>query len=145
MILWHSPVLNSRQIAVRCEISLHIPHQLFTSTSHLDQQWIIEHLDGLESADSNYHNSHKPIDVFIGFDYYWSIVTGDTIVGSHGLVATPQPQKLDWLLSSSLDSHSDTVLTQSHLVLNGDFIDQPSRLESDALITMLHHFGTLNQ
>ena len=65
-------------------------------------------------------------------------MTGDTVVGSHGPVALSS--KLGWLLSGPLDSHSDTVLTQSHLVLNRDFIDQPSSLESDALITMLHHF-----
>ena len=46
-----------------------------------------EHLDGLELADGNYHDSHKPIDVLIGSDHYWSIVTGDTVVGSHGPVA----------------------------------------------------------
>ena len=97
-----------------------------------------EHLDGLELADGNYHDSHKPIDVLIGSDHYWSIVTGDTVVGSHGPVALSS--KLGWLLSGPLDSHRDTVVTQSHLVLNGDFIDQPSSLGSDALITMLHRF-----
>ena len=97
-----------------------------------------EHLDGLELADGNYHDSHKPIDVLIGSDHYWSIVTGDTVVGFHGPVALSS--KLGWLLSAPLDRHSVTVVTQSHLVLNGDFIDQPSSLESDALIIMLHRF-----
>ena len=95
-----------------------------------------KHLDGLELADGNYHDSHKPTDVLIGSDHYWSIVTGDLVVGSHGPVALSS--KLGWLLSGPLDSHSVTVITQSHLVLNGDFIDQLSSLESDALITMLH-------
>jgi len=56
---------------------------------------VYEHLDGLDLADGDYDSS-KPIDVLIGSDYYWSIVTGDTIVGNHGPVALSS--KLGWLL-----------------------------------------------
>ena len=46
-----------------------------------------EHLDGLELADGDSHDSKKSIDVLVGSDYYWSIVTGDTVVGDSGPVA----------------------------------------------------------
>ena len=53
-----------------------------------------EHLKGLELADSDFPDSPHRIDVLIGSDYYWNIVTGDTIVGNHGPVAISS--KLGW-------------------------------------------------
>jgi len=41
-------------------------------------------LDGLELADGDSFDLKKSIDVLVGSDYYWSIVTGDTVVGEGG-------------------------------------------------------------
>ena len=40
-----------------------------------------EHLDSLELADGDSQNSKKSIDVLVGSDFYWSIVTGDSVIG----------------------------------------------------------------
>ena len=77
-----------------------------------------EHLDGLELADSDFHDPHHQIDVLIGPKYYWNIVTGDTIVGNHGPVAISS--KLGWLVSGPLDSYNNGTFTHSNLIVNGD-------------------------
>ena len=77
-----------------------------------------EHLDGLELADSDFHDPHHQIDVLIGPNYYWNIVTGDTIVGNHGPIAISS--KLGWLVSGPLDSYNNGTFTHSNLIVNGD-------------------------
>jgi len=46
-----------------------------------------EDLDGLELADGYFHDLKKPIDVLVEAEYYWNIVTRDTVVGDVGPVA----------------------------------------------------------
>ena len=71
-----------------------------------------EHLEALELANGDYHDS-KSIDVLVGSDYYWSIVTGDTLIGDCGPVALSS--KLGWLLSGPLNSGDSIPFTQAHL------------------------------
>ena len=57
------------------------------------------------------------IDVLIGLDYYWDLITGRTRRGSHGPVAVET--KLCWILSGPAPTTSDslhcsTLLTTSH-------------------------------
>lgn len=40
-----------------------------------------KHLDSLELADRDSYDSKKSINAHVGSDYYWSIVTGDIVVG----------------------------------------------------------------
>ena len=97
-----------------------------------------DHLDGLELADSDYRDAHKPIDVLIGSDHYWTVVTGDTINGNSGPIALSS--KLGWLLSGPLDNSSDATCTHSHVIINGDLNDSLSSNQNDIHYSMLHHF-----
>ena len=55
------------------------------------------HLMGLELADSVEPGSSMPIDVLIGSDYYWQLVTGSICRGVYGPIAVHT--KLGWVLS----------------------------------------------
>ena len=55
------------------------------------------HLVGLELAVSSSSGSNLPIDVLIGSDYYWQLVTGSVCRGTNGPVAIHT--KLGWVLS----------------------------------------------
>ena len=51
----------------------------------------------------DFHDPHHQIDVLIRSNYYWNIVTTDTVVGNHGPVAISS--KLGWLVSDPLDNY----------------------------------------
>ena len=63
------------------------------------------HLLGLELADFSSTALNMPIDILIGSDYYWQLVTGSICRGTSGPVAVHT--KLGWVLSgpSSLDEY----------------------------------------
>ena len=60
---------------------------------------------GLELADFSNTALNMPIDILIGSDYYWQLVTGSICRGTSGPVVVHT--KLGWVLSgpSSLDKH----------------------------------------
>jgi len=97
-----------------------------------------EHLDGLELADGDSLDSKKSIDVLVGSDYYWSIVTGDTVAGDGGPVALGS--KLGWLLSGPLNDYDSTMIVQANLVITPDVINPIVRDKDDVLSSMLHRF-----
>ena len=77
-------------------------------------------------------NSHDDIDVLIGSDYYWDVITGHVIQESNGLAAVSS--KFGWLVSGPIqntkngDNHvtSNLILQQpSYSILNDE---QPSNL-----------------
>jgi hypothetical protein len=86
----------------------------------------------LDLADYNTAtNSHDDIDVLIGSDYYWDVITGHVIRESNGLAAV---RKFGWLVSGPVqntkngDNHviSNLILQQpSYSILNDE---QPSNL-----------------
>ena len=53
------------------------------------------HLDGLELAD-NLNTDKGEIDIFVGSDFYWSIVTGGLRICDNGPIVVNS--KLGWLL-----------------------------------------------
>jgi len=55
----------------------------------------LPHLDGLELADQ--FDDNDSIDVLIGSDYYWDIVSGETVKGENGPAAVSS--KFGWFLS----------------------------------------------
>ena len=55
------------------------------------------HLDGLDLADFDEQESNNSIDVLVGADHYWDLVTGDIGQGEDGPTAINS--KLGWLLS----------------------------------------------
>ena len=66
-----------------------------------------EHLTGTQLAD-DLDNPRETIDILIGSDFYWDIVTGDVRIGTRGPIAISN--KLGWLLSGSIESSSVTNL-----------------------------------
>ena len=106
------------------------------------------HLDGLELADDIEHDGNEEIDVLIGSDYYWIVVTGETKKGESGPVAVSS--KLGWLLSSSLNDSATPTDVQSNLIISGKSeINYGTRDEEHNLVgtlkkfweTMESHFG----
>ena len=87
----------------------------------------------LDLADYNTaSNSNDDIDVLIGSDYYWDVITGHVIRESNGLAAVSS--KFGWLVSGPVqktkngDNHviSNLILQQpSYSILNDE---QPSNL-----------------
>ena len=92
------------------------------------------HLAGLQLADAS--DSTQQIDILIGSDYYWSVVTGETIVGNHGPVAVNS--RLGWLLSGP-SGNSDTVnFTHCNVIVNCDDLVKVSK--NDDLVNTLRSF-----
>ena len=86
----------------------------------LTQQINVEefsHLDGLELADDIEHDGNEEIDVLIGSDYYWTIVTGEMKKGESDPVAVNS--KLGWLLSGPLNDSATPTDMQSNLIISG--------------------------
>ena len=54
-------------------------------------------LEGLELADFDDDDNDNTIDILIGADHYWDVVTGDAVKGESGPTAVSS--KLGWLLS----------------------------------------------
>lgn len=83
------------------------------------------HLDGLDLADFDQEESDDSIDVLVGADHYWDLVTGDIVRGEYGPTAINS--KLGWLLygpaesptSSDESTTSNLILTQNdpHLTI----------------------------
>ena len=96
-----------------------------------------EHLHGLELADND-PEEQSPIDILIGSDCYWTIVTGQTIIGDQGPVAIDS--KLGWLLSGPLDCHNRAVSTHSYMIVHGNLIESPMEENDDPLASTLRHF-----
>jgi hypothetical protein len=79
------------------------------------------HLSHLSLADPSDDSSHLDVDVLIGSDQYWDMVTGETVRGDSGPVAINI--KLGWVLSGPIASLaanvSSTCLVTHTLRVNG--------------------------
>ena len=74
------------------------------------------HLDGLDLTDFEKEESDDSIDVLVGSDHYWDLVTGDIVRGEYGPTAINS--KLGWLLSRPAESPtSSDESTTSNLIL----------------------------
>ena len=67
------------------------------------------HLSGLELADFSHGNEDLEVDVLIGSDHYWKLVTGEMVRGASGPTAVQT--RLGWVLSGPAEG-----LTQRHAV-----------------------------
>ena len=102
-----------------------------------------EHLKGIDLADSSDGHTHMKIDVLIGSDLYWELVTGQVRRGSAGPVAIHT--KLGWVLSG-VTSPSVAATASACLVthtLRVDGLAQESHPLDDQLRTFweLESFG----
>ena len=90
----------------------------------------------MQLADSS--DSAQGINVLIGSDHYWSVVTGETIAGDTGPVAVSS--RLGWLLSGPSDCSSIVNLTHSNVIVNGDSDKLVSVDEGDDIAKALKRF-----
>ena len=95
------------------------------------------HLLGLELADFSKSESSLPVDVLIGSDYYWELVTGSVCRRSSGPTAVLT--KLSWVLSGP-SAHSEPNqcamnLTVTHVLLVGTVSEDPSSALDDQFRT----------
>ncbi|XP_046861889.1 uncharacterized protein LOC124455243 [Xenia sp. Carnegie-2017] len=102
------------------------------------------HLHGLELADfdsSDNNGSCDSIDILIGADHYWDVVTGDVVRGENG--PTAMSSKLGWLLSGWSSQKSDEH-TLNSLILAADCLDNSTVVtDRDELTISLKRFGKL--
>lgn len=95
------------------------------------------HLLGLQLAD----NPEKPrdcIDVLIGSDFYWDIVTGDLKIGKEGPIAISSC--LGWLLSRPIESTAVANLVSSHMIVTQGIDNNDTPLNNDQLTVALKRF-----
>ena len=85
-----------------------------------------EHLVGLELADSANSSDVLEVDVLVGSDWYWSLVTGRVIKGKTGPIAIHT--KVGWILSGPASSQAtvNLTLTSAHTLKVDTFIAEPS-------------------
>jgi hypothetical protein len=99
------------------------------------------HLQELELADFDAKGTcNDNIDILVGADFYWSIVTGDVVRGDNS--PTANSSKLGWLLSGPSTQNSTYKSTTSNLILAGECIDN-SHIQTDSngdLTTALSRF-----
>ena len=93
------------------------------------------HLEWLELADESCTTDNESINLLIGSDYYWSVVTGETIVGDHGPVAVSS--KLGWLVSGPLCDYIDSGPTYCNAIVAKN--ELPCS-DNERLLTMLRQF-----
>ena len=99
------------------------------------------HLEGLELADPIDEDNESHIDILIGSDFYWHMVSGDTIRGETGPVAVRS--KFGWLLSGPTDGYvSDEGKITSNLIIAGESDNFLTANENDALVECLKQFWT---
>ena len=86
---------------------------------------VYEHLSGLELADSGINGSDVGVDLLIGSDHYWKIVTGTVVKGDDGPTAIET--RLGWVLSGPAKEPREETMTNfistgsSHLLrVNSD-------------------------
>ena len=94
------------------------------------------HLEGLELAD-DLNGSPDSIDVLVGSDFYWDIVTGKTVTGDG---PTAVSSKLGWLLSGPVKGVNTGNCTISKLIISGEppFVNETR--ESDEITESLRQF-----
>ena len=89
------------------------------------------HLLGLELADAHDTDSRMPIDMLIGSDYYWELVTGSICRGANGPIAIHT--KLGWVLSGPSacvePGRCATNLTVTHVLRADSCSAEPCTLE----------------
>ncbi|XP_028407174.1 uncharacterized protein LOC114529561 [Dendronephthya gigantea] len=99
----------------------------------------LPHLAGLELAD-DWEDPRGSIDILIGSDYYWSVVTGEVVQGSDGCGPAAVTSKLGWLLSGPVDSTVGISATHSNLIVSSKSEVIQDSCKDDELTTTLRKF-----
>ena len=85
------------------------------------------HLSGLDLADFSDGTSSLDVDILIGSDYYWNLVTGEVCRGNSGPVAIHT--RIGWVLSGPTSS---TELERSAVNLNTTHVLRADTLQPDS-------------
>lgn len=72
------------------------------------------HLKGLKLADYGSGEDNVEVDILVGSDQYWSLVSGRVVRGEHGPTAVKT--KLGWVLSGPIPEGMQVDRQQSNLV-----------------------------
>ena len=76
------------------------------------------HLQDLDLADASSSEQSSDVDMLIGSDYYWDVITGDLKRSGNGPVAVSS--KFGWLLSGPVKyKRSEDGYTVTNLVIEG--------------------------
>ena len=98
------------------------------------------HLENLELADCfDCDSDSESVDMLIGSDMYFEVVTGDIIRGDEGLIAVSS--KFGWLLSGPVKVVNDYVtdnISVSNLIIEGNA--EPKNMENEIIATELKRF-----
>ena len=97
----------------------------------------------LELADCQVSPGQNHIDILVGSDFYWSIVTGEIIRTERGLIAVCST--LGWLISGPAATAVTEELAHTHSNLAISYFNESSSSESqdDQLVSALKKFGKL--
>ena len=98
------------------------------------------HLLGLELADSLSPESSMPVDLLIGSDYYWQLVTGNIQRGANGPIAVHT--KLGWVLSGPF-SHNEPGQCATNLSVTHVLHSESHSIEPCSLNDQLRAFWEL--
>ena len=98
-----------------------------------------EHLLGLDLADSADGNAQLPIDMLIGCDYYWDLVTGRICRNERGPTAIHT--KLGWVLSGPTLSSTSTLCSTTNFSTTHLLRVDCQMLESKQLDEQLESLG----
>ena len=104
------------------------------------------HLSGLEFADELGNGQEPHVDILVGSDHYWDLITGRVWRGSDGPVAIDT--KLGWVLSGpiSIPGHTDALLNlMTHTLLaNSQLSEEQTLNETMRSFWELESFGIPN-
>ena len=97
-------------------------------------------LSELELADHDATSNQNHIDILVGSDFYWSLVTGENIRTEGGLIAACST--LWWLISGLIETSSTGKLIHTHAHLAISCFTESNFSESldDQLVTTLKKF-----
>lgn len=97
------------------------------------------HLQDLDLAEDFDNDNHDTIDVLIGSDYYWDIVSSESVRGESGPTAVNS--KLGWLVSGPTDSSTPyNNASTTNLIISG--APPPCQFETDdEVVAVLRRFG----
>ena len=95
------------------------------------------HLHDLDLADKGSDNK-KGIDILIGSNFYWNVVTDELQRGEYGSVALSN--RFGWLLSGPIQTLRPVESTHVHMIISGDLDNAGPSDENNELIEMLKQF-----
>ena len=135
--------LKSGQSQILTLFSVPAICERLTSHSLINCRDVYPHLSGLEFADEPGDGEELHVDVLVGSDHYWDLITGRVRRGSDGPVAIDT--KLGWVLSGPISTpgHTDASLNlMTHALLaNAQLSEEQTLNETMRSFWELESFG----